>query len=300
MGRHPVVGIVTVTYNSERVLEDFLGSIISQCYTDFKLYLVDNASSDGTLDYLKNVSDDRIEIIKNATNLGVAEGNNQGIRAALADGCRFVLLINNDTVFGATLLGDMLSEIDSYGCEMVVPKMFFHDDPNRIWCAGGAFRRMRGYASLHFGEGELDKGQFSVSRTIEYCPTCCTLIRAVVFEKIGMMDSKYFVYWDDTDFCYRAMKHGLRMVYSPSIKLWHKVSSLTGGKVSLFSQYYGTRNKVYFLLKHRPVAEVILHLWVYWIYLLLLPVVGKADFDMFKARQRGFFDGIKLKFCEEI
>ncbi|WP_243295652.1 glycosyltransferase family 2 protein [Geothrix mesophila] len=288
------VGIVTVTYNSAQVIEPFLHSLLSQEHLAFTLYLIDNASKDNTLERVRLFQDPRIIVIPNEQNTGVAAGNNQGIRAALSNRCSHVLLINNDTEFPSTLVGDMLKAFESHQCDMVVPKMYYFDDPNRIWCAGGAFFRLRGYSSCHFGEGELDHGQYNTARAVEYCPTCCTLIKKEVFEKIGLMDEKYFVYWDDSDFCYRAMKSGLITYYEPSVKLWHKVSSLTGGGFSDFSLYYGTRNKVYFLLKNRPKIEACLQLTAYWFYLLISPIYQGMNWKMFRARQRGFFAGFPL------
>jgi hypothetical protein len=290
------IGIVTVTYNSAQVIEPFLQSILSQEHQEFTLYLIDNASKDKTLDLLKSSQDPRIVVTPNEKNIGVAAGNNQGIQAALSDGCSHILLINNDTEFPSTLVGDMLRACESHHCDMIVPKMYYFDDPNRIWCAGGAFYRWRGYSSCHFGEGELDHGQYDTPRAVEYCPTCCTMIKAEVFEKIGMMDEKYFVYWDDSDFCYRAMKYGLITYYEPSIKLWHKVSFLTGGGFSEFSLYFGTRNKVYFLIKNRPKIEAFLQLIAYWLYLFIAPFYHGINWNMFKAQQRGFLAGFPMSF----
>ena len=290
------VGIVTVTYNSGQVIEPFLHSLLAQEYENFTLYLIDNASTDDTLNRVDQFRDPRIIVISNKQNVGVAAGNNQGISASLNDGFPFVLLINNDTEFPPSLVGDMLAAIETHECDMVVPKMYFFDDPNRIWCAGGAFNRLRGYSSRHFGEGELDVGQYDLARPVEYCPTCCTLIKSSVFQKIGMMDEKYFVYWDDSDFCYRAMNENLITFYVPSIKLWHKVSSLTDGVHSEFSLYYGSRNKVYFLLKNRPRVEASIHLIAYWFYLLIFSVFHGLGRKLYLARQRGFFAGVSLNF----
>src|SRR5215471_12647355 len=101
-GQCPLLGVVTVTYNSAKVLDDFLGSLAGQSFKAFRLYAIDNASSDGSADILERsaVTDPRIITIRSADNLGVAEGNNIGIRRSIEDGCTHVLLLNNDTVFG--------------------------------------------------------------------------------------------------------------------------------------------------------------------------------------------------------
>ncbi len=294
MAKEPRIGVVTVTFNSGQVIDAFINSVLNQDHPNFCLFVIDNASKDDTLARLGACPDVRIQLIPNAQNLGVAEGNNQGIESALADGCEYILLLNNDVEFGPTLFSELVNGIEVHGCGLVVPKIYFHDDPMRIWCAGGAFHRWRGYATQHFGEGVLDIGQFNEPRSVEYCPTCCMLIKSEVFHTIGMMDKKYFVYWDDADFCYRALKSKLILYYIPTAKLWHKVSSLTGGNRSNFSFRYYTRNKIYFLLKNRPLPEAMFHLLFYYMYLTLALILNIGSWEINKTRQRAFFEGLFL------
>lgn len=245
-----LIGVVTVTYNSEEVLPDFLRCMAVQTHREYILFVVDNASKDCTVGILRDCRDQRLRVVVNPDNLGVAAGNNQGIRAALGAGCRSVLLINNDTEFEPTLIAQLDQGLTHHRVEMACPKMMFHSEPERIWAAGGAFQPWRAYRSIHLGEGEIDSGQYDTARLVQYVPTCCVLIKKEVFEKIGLMDEQYFVYWDDTDFMYRAMKAGVRLMYLPQAKLSHKVASLTGGSGTPFAIRYGTRNSLYFLLKH--------------------------------------------------
>ncbi len=245
------IGVVTVTYNSEPVLQEFFDSLVHQRHPKFVLYVVDNASKDKTLEMTRQRTELPIVVIANQKNLGVAEGNNQGIRAALADGCECVLLLNNDTVFPADLFQHLYVGLARHNCDMTTGKMYYHDKPDVIWCAGGSFHPWRGYLTSHDGEDQIDAGQFDQPRQVAYTPTCCLLVRAAVFEKIGLMDSRYFVYYDDVDFLYRCMKSGLSVWYVPEVKLWHKVSSLTGSS-SDFVVRYCTRNRMYFLRKNLP------------------------------------------------
>src|SRR5579883_1618859 len=93
------IGVVTVTYNSAVVLPDFIASVARQADVDFKVYVIDNASQDGSADIVAGNSDERYALIRNDANRGVAAANNQGIQCALKDGCSYVLLLNNDTTF---------------------------------------------------------------------------------------------------------------------------------------------------------------------------------------------------------
>lgn len=243
------IGVVTVTYNSAAVLPEFLDSIGRQTSQEFILYVVDNASIDKSVEIVGGFDDPRLRVIANTQNLGVAEGNNQGIRAALADGCDAVLLLNNDTVFPADMFAQLRDGLELYNCAMTTPKIYYHDEPNKIWAAGGYFQPWLGYRTQHYGGEQEDTGQFDAVRSVTYAPTCCVLIHRDVFHRIGLMDPLYFVYVDDVDFMFRAMKAGFVMKYLPEAKLWHKVSSLTG-HMSDFMIRYATRNRIYFLRKH--------------------------------------------------
>jgi GT2 family glycosyltransferase len=246
-----MIGIVTVTYNSADVIDDFLSSLEDQNFTDWHLYVVDNASKDRTLEKIrpKAALDARIIIIDKADNLGVAVGNNLGTRAALADGCETILLLNNDVVFAADLLSELRASLDEFGADMITPKTMFFDPPTKIWAAGGAFLPYRAMANFHYGEGEEDVGQYDVARRVDYSPTCCMLIRRSVFDRIGLMDENFFVYADDAEFCLRAKKADLKLWYTPKPILFHKVSSLTGGN-SDFAILNATYGRIYMIRKH--------------------------------------------------
>src|SRR5579862_9142466 len=131
------IGIVTVTYNSGLVIDDFLRSLLAQTYRDFILYIVDNASSDRTLSLVNGYNDPRICIIANSGNLGIAKANNQGITLALSAGCNYVLLVNNDTEFGPALLATLVTGMETHAADMTAPKILFHHDQEVIWSAGG-------------------------------------------------------------------------------------------------------------------------------------------------------------------
>jgi GT2 family glycosyltransferase len=286
------IGIVTVTFNSAAVLDDFLHSLLRQTCSDFALYVVDNASSDDTLERLAAARDPRIIVLPNRLNVGVAEGNNIGIRAALRDACSSVLLLNNDTVFGPDLLAKLAAALGEYPADMVVPKIFFFDHPDTIWCAGGYFSALRG-ASGHYGMGQQDRGQFDAPRLVDYSPTCCMLVKREVFQRIGLMDAAYFAYFDDTDFCLRASRAALRLLYLPAATLRHKVGSLTA-PVSNFAVRFHTRNHVYFVLKNYPRWRALLYSAAYYFYLPLKYLLLLRRPASFAAAEKAFREGFSL------
>jgi len=252
------IGLVTITYNSANVLQPFLDCVWKQTHSNLVLYVIDNDSGDATLSILEDEQDGRLKIIKNATNLGVAKANNQGIEKAISDGCDQVLIINNDVEFESTLIKKLIQLQKDKICSLVAPKMMYYDNPNHIWYAGSWFIKKKGYLPLHRGMKELDEGQYDKIIRVEYAPTCCLLVKKEVFQDIGMMDEKYFVYFDDTDFSYRVWKDGRhKLFYYPNVKFYHKVGSLTKSfnkeeKKIFRGDFFikqNTKNHIYFLKK---------------------------------------------------
>jgi hypothetical protein len=246
------IGLVTVLFKSDDVLPGFFKSISEQTHKDYILYLVDNS--------VNEVSDTVIEKclaeypvteyrhIKNAGNVGVAEGNNTGIKQAIADGCSHVLLLNNDIeIEQDTAFSTMLSLCEKKGEHIIVPKIYYYSS-RKIWMAGGSMNKWRALG-IHYGFNKEDGPEYNVPKHITYAPTCFMLVESSVFEKVGLMDEKYFAYYDDTDFVYRACGKGYKLYYEPSITILHKVSSSTGGD-STFYVYYSNRNKLYFIRKN--------------------------------------------------
>jgi GT2 family glycosyltransferase len=294
MTRKSWIGVVTVTFNSGAVLPQFLECAFRQTHRDFILFVVDNASKDDTVRILRESTDERLRVIANPDNRGVAEGNNQGIRSALEAGCNSVLLVNNDTEFDAELFSQLDEGLEKHGVGMICPKMMYFDEPERIWAAGGAFQPWLGYRVIHLGADQIDAGQCNRLRLITYVPTCCVLIERAVFEKVGLMDERYFVYMDDVDFMYRATKAGIKLLYLPEAKLLHKVGRLTGGEDLPFSHRYCTRNRVYFMLRHFGVLYSAAMFAFYQLYFAAGLLFCRFSLKSYWIKQKAVFEGIMM------
>ena len=260
--KYAKIGIVTVLYNSSAVVEDFFVSLAKQTYKNIILYVVDNCSPDDSLEKCRQLIDllpFEVKVYTEETNWGVAKGNNIGIIQALADGCDYVLLSNNDTVLEPTTIENLFNGMLSANATLAVPKIYFYGT-NKIWAAGGKFVKWKG-STKHFGFMEVDKGQWNTPSIVQYAPSCFMLIDGKVFERVGIMNEHYFVYYDDTDFVWRAVKKGTeRLAYIPNSRLWHKENTSTGGNQSDFFIYYFNRNNLYFTRMHFSL------LWRLWVY----------------------------------
>lgn len=270
------IGVVTVLYNSADVLEDFFESLNMQTYNCFCLYIVDNNSPDESLKRCKELLPNMnfsFKLIEEKQNWGVAKGNNIGIAAAIEDDCAFVLLSNNDTILDKDCISILMWEMKSHPVTMAVPKIFYHGT-NKLWFAGGDFVYYSGFTK-HWGVNQEDKGQFDLLKYIKYAPTCFMLIKKEVFQRVGMMDEKFFVYYDDTDFVYRAVIKGEeKLLFVPSATLWHKESISVGGPGSDFALRYMSRNAVYFSKKnHHYFQRMVVKMYRIFCYLFVKPFV---------------------------
>lgn len=247
------ISLVTVTYNGASVWPEFIDSMMAQDERDWHLIVIDNASSDDTVTRVAALDDPRVTLVVNDRNVGVAAANNQGIRIAQERGEALIVLINNDTAFGPEMLGRLIATAEASGAGAVSALIPYYDRPELCWYAGGHFSGWRGMLSLHDGQGKAFATPAKPFAT-DYAPTCCVLFKAEVFERVGLMDEAYFVYWDDVDYLWRMKRNNIAIVVDPGAVMLHKVSISTGGRLSDFSIRYGHRNQIYFARKFFGVA----------------------------------------------
>lgn len=267
MSKSPKVSIIILTTNALEMTREQLQNV-SRLETKgitAECLVVDNDSQDGTKEKLKEYKLPNMDykFIETGANLGFAGGNNVGIENALERGAGYVILMNNDLILPPdilTKLVDFMEENPDIG--LASPKMYFakgyefHKDRYKpselgkvIWYAGGVIDRKNVYSN-HRGVDEVDRGQYDRVSETDFTNGACMIIRRDVIEKIGLLDAKYFLYWEDADFSERAKRAGFKVTYFPDTHLWHKVSSSTGGSGSPTNDYFLTRNRLYFANKY--------------------------------------------------
>jgi len=159
------------------------------------------------------------------------------------------MLLNNDTVVDPAMLRELLTVAES-GPEVgiVGPKMLYFDPPDVIWCAGNRIDLRTG-ESIRLQAGEPDDSRDDEPREVDFITACGILLRREVSEQIGLLDPRFFFYYEETDWCLRARSAGWRVLYAPRARLWHKVSA-TIGEASPATDYYMTRNVFLFLSRN--------------------------------------------------
>lgn len=225
--------IILVNWNGKTVTLDCLASLANVTYSPFKTLVVDNASTDGSVDGIRSAFPET-EVLCLAENRRFAGGNNAGIRHALAHGAEFIVLLNNDTTVDAGFLDRMTETFRlNKDAGLVAPKIYYQDQPDVLWYAGGDISFWTG-TMRHVGIREHDRGQYDAPRETGYATGCCMLTNRGVIGRIGLLDESYFMYSEDADWSLRARREGYRVLYEPRAKVWHKISVSAGGHLSRF------------------------------------------------------------------
>ena len=252
MGKpHPTVAVVILTWNQRNLTVDCLASLAELDYPADRLQtiVVDNGSADGTAQAIRERYS-TVTVLENDENLGFAEGNNVGIRHALRGPADYVMLLNNDTAVDPSMLNELLAVIEPDSTVGIVgPKMLYFDQPNVIWCAGNRLDWRSG-DSIRLQAERPDKGLDQPPKEVDFITGCAICLRRCVIEQIGLLDSRFFIYYEETDWCMRARGAGWRTLYVPRARLWHKVSAAMGS-TSPATDYYMNRNVLLFLAKNQ-------------------------------------------------
>lgn len=258
------IAIITLNYNGKQDTLELLESLAKLRTTNYELrtIVVDNASSDGSVFAIHKAFPD-VDILQAGSNLGFAGGYNKGLDYVKIWGADYFLLINNDCLIKDTNLVLELIETAKSDSKigMVSPKIYFargfefHKDRYKeqdlgriIWYAGGRFD-WDNIGSMHRGIDELDQGQYDLIEESEIISGACVLITREAIEKVGLLDEKYFLYFEDSDFVKRAKDLGFKAYYNGQVAIYHKVSQSTGVG-SVITDYYHTRNRLIFGMKY--------------------------------------------------
>jgi len=199
----------------------------------------------------------QVEMICTGVNLGFAEGNNVGIRKALTDGADYLFLLNNDTIVDADILNAFVDSFtDRPNLGILGGKTYLYAEQNKFDHFGGLWNSKKAAFDL-IGNRIVDDGMsWEDMREMDYACGCALFIKKEVFEAIGLLESKFFLIWEESDFCFRARRKGFLTMSCPRAKLWHKVSvSFVGGKPH--STYFWWRNRLLWIERNCCLSEKI-------------------------------------------
>lgn len=267
---YPKVSIIILNWNGKEDTIECLDSLKHITYPNYEILLVDNGSTDGSVNYFKKHYPE-IELIENGENLGFAKGNNVAILKAMEQGSDYILLLNNDTIVDSDFLMELVKVAESdEKIGIVGPKIYYYNyDGHKdvIWSAGGKISPLHEMVYSHIGLNEKDAGQFDVSNKVDWISGAAILIKTPVLS-ITMLNPNYFFGNEDVEICIKARKKHLDVVYVPTSKIWHKVGASRkkkGLETRNFKEY------LLFIKQNFTYSNYIYHCFLY--YILIIPLV---------------------------
>jgi GT2 family glycosyltransferase len=249
----PVVSVVIVNWNGERLLDECLTALAAQTLRDeMEVVVVDNGSIDDSLAVLERHAS-LARVIANTTNVGFAAGCNQGIRATSAE---FVALLNNDAIAEPDWLAQLVAAMRREPrLGSATSKVLAYDDRALFDNAGHVL-----YADgLTRGRGRLerDRGQYEREEEVFCISGCAALLRRSMLDDVGLLDETFFAYCEDADLGFRARLRGWRCHYVPSAVVYHKFSASTDA-FSPLKALNVERNRLWLALKNLPLPWLLL------------------------------------------
>lgn len=249
--------VVILNWNGKRFLEQFLPFVISRSHNQAAIIVADNASTDGSVEMLKN-NFPEVEIIINPTNAGYAGGYNQALKRVDAE---YYILLNSDIEVGENWIEPVIAMMDAdpsiAACQ---PKIRSYQDPESFEYAGaaGGFIDTFGYPFCRgrlFQTIEKDNGQFDDPCEIFWATGACLFVRAEIFHAAGGFDADFFAHMEEIDLCWRIKNMKYKVMYCPDSIVYH-IGGGTLPKNSPKKTYLNMRNNLYLLFKNLPANKL--------------------------------------------
>ncbi len=297
----PKVGIIIINWNSFDLTHLCLKSIESINYSNYKVFLVDNDSSDDSLQKLVSEHPWIIPVVNNE-NLGFTGGNNSGIDIALKNGCEYILLLNNDTQVEEDFLSILVDKITSdNSIGAVQPKIYYEFDRSIIWNAGGRYNPVITKPST-IGENQIDNGAYESSFESDWITGCAFMFRSSLIREIGYTCELYFYgCFDDVDYSLKIRGKGYRLFFCADAKIYHAVGMASKSKTQSkegvlkpFFHYLVTRNNWFLIRRHTRVVNIFPTI-IYQTYNFIghtIYFIYKRRFKKLKAYVHGYYHGI--------
>lgn len=246
MNNEALVSIISVNYRQPQVSCDMLDTLTQLDYPALEVWLVDNGAEQNQEALYKRHYPD-VRVITSAENLGFAGGNNLAISRANG---KYLLLLNNDTLVPENFLTPLVAFLEQHPeVGIVSPKIYYHQTPQLIQYAG--VPRMNFYTGRNANPAKQqpDDGSYSGVFPTGYAHGACMLVRKTLFEQIGLLPERYFLYYEELDFCEQARRAGWEIYYFGESHIFHR-ESVTVGKHHPLKTYYMFRNRYLFMRRN--------------------------------------------------
>ena len=244
----PLVVVVIANWNLRKDLLECLGSLYETDYPRMHVIVVDNNSSDDSIEWVEKQFP-QTQLIKRTENGGYAVALNDGIRAGAALDPDFYLILNNDTLVPPDTLGKLVEVmLSDERIAIAAPKIIYHDHPERIFSLGDHILPWLPLP-VRVGRKAYDRPAYSKTQEFDYLFGCALLMRTESLKQVGLFDTSFFMYYEDSDLCRRMRDAGWKNVRVGSAIIRHK-ASLSSKLVPEKMVYLRARNRSWFYRRY--------------------------------------------------
>lgn len=266
------LAVITVVYENYTVLGDFFASFEKQTNKDFIIFVIDTSKQP------KLVQSRTLNVVHMTTkNYGYADAINVGIKTAQHKKVSHFAIINSDTYVDSRFVDEILKSLSDHPRAIIGGKIYyaphceFHQTRYQesekgkiLWYAGGNIDWKHAIAH-HRGVDEVDRGQYNYEEKTDFITGCFMCYIDYVVNAVGTWDKSYFLYFEDADFCERAKRKGIKLIYNPQIVLWHKNAQSTGGSGSQIHITNQEKNRMMFAIRYAPIKTTFHIIWNYFV-----------------------------------
>ncbi len=243
--KQPLVSIITVNYNRIEDTSELLFSLKKIKYSNTEIILVDNGSKEDPSVLQSKFP--HLKIYLNKQNLGFAAANNLGIKNAKGE---YIFLVNNDVIVTPSFLQPLIDKLENDRTVGIVsPKIYYHSEPNRLQYAGFTDIHPISIRNQGIGFDEADHGQYDKEKETFYAHGAAFLFRKSLINEVGYLSEKFFLYYEEMDWCKQVRNHDYKIFYIPQSVVYHK-DSVTTGSDSPLKTFYLTRGRLIYMIRN--------------------------------------------------
>lgn len=246
-----MISVIILNWNNAPDTLECLASVYRSDDANFSVLVVDNGSEDDSLSLIQQAYP-QVRTLSNTENLGFAEGNNRAIRASLEEGAEYIFLLNNDAIIAKDTLSQLRRAAEMHpNAAALGSTIYFYDEPASIWNCGTEWNPEKAICILL----TKNAGFYQKATATQFVCGCAFFARASHLRKIGLMEPRFFLNWEEIDWCSRIHKLGFDCLYVSSAKVWHKISrSFIGGRGPMW-HYFNYRNRLFWMERNLPLSE---------------------------------------------
>jgi GT2 family glycosyltransferase len=243
------VMVIVLNWNNAPDTIACLASLANLDFPDYTVRVIDNGSEDDSVDVIRQCYP-HVGILETHANLGYAGGNNVGVRYALAQGVRYVCILNNDVTVAPSFLTPLIDALEAYpDAGVATPLVAQMDAPEKVWALGQTVDWTTGEITRNKAGSRVSAIGTGPSQEVDIAAGTAMLIRRDVFERAGLMDEAFYLYYEEADWCLRVRSTGFGILAVPSSVVCHKVSAALG-PTSPVIDYYMQRNHLRFITRN--------------------------------------------------